>query len=82
MLNSDIIKHHHAFLRSALAKSIKFLMVDSQTGGIKGRCAGMASQMIRISRQIAKAKKFIAIVVFVDLAAAVYSLLRQAEIPL
>eukprot|EP00959_Pyramimonas_sp_CCMP1952_P157539 3294742-Pyramimonas_sp.AAC.1 len=36
MLNSDVIKHHHAFLRSALGQCIKYLMVDSQTGGING----------------------------------------------
>eukprot|EP00959_Pyramimonas_sp_CCMP1952_P089452 1871311-Pyramimonas_sp.AAC.1 len=56
--------------------------LDSQTGGIKGRCAGMAPQMIRVFRQIAKAKQFAAIVIFVDLVAAFYSLLRQAGIPL
>ncbi|CAK0793314.1 unnamed protein product, partial [Prorocentrum cordatum] len=82
MLNSDVIKHHHAFLRAAMSDCIEMLMVDSQTGGIKGRCVGMASQMVRVFRHIAKARKFIAIVLFVDLVAAFYSLLRQAGIPL
>eukprot|EP00959_Pyramimonas_sp_CCMP1952_P029205 612861-Pyramimonas_sp.AAC.1 len=38
--------------------------------------------MVRVFRHIAKARKFIAIVLFVDLVAAFYSLLRQAGIPL
>eukprot|EP00959_Pyramimonas_sp_CCMP1952_P218490 4569813-Pyramimonas_sp.AAC.1 len=81
LFNSGVTKHHHAFLRSALGQCIKYLMVGSQTGGIQGRCAGMASQMIRVFRQIAKSMRFIAIVLFVDLVAAFYSLLRKAWIP-
>eukprot|EP00959_Pyramimonas_sp_CCMP1952_P271224 5670289-Pyramimonas_sp.AAC.1 len=38
--------------------------------------------MVRVLRHIVKARKFIAIVLFVDLVAAFYSLLRQAGIPL
>eukprot|EP00959_Pyramimonas_sp_CCMP1952_P225512 4715921-Pyramimonas_sp.AAC.1 len=42
----------------------------------------MASQMTRVFRHIAKPRAFIAIVLFVDLVAAFYPLLRQAGKPL
>eukprot|EP00959_Pyramimonas_sp_CCMP1952_P462572 9483465-Pyramimonas_sp.AAC.1 len=81
-LQTNLAYEHYSempsrFLRTRLSTVVKYMLRTSQCGGIQGEGADMASHMVRAAMELARAPKRSFLVVFTDLRAAFYRVLRE-----
>ena len=81
MLENDIIKHHHRYLRSRLLSLAQASLIATQCGGLPNKSTAFANQMVRRSIQIAKIRKLALILQFIDLQSAFYRVIREKYTP-
>ena len=82
MLENDIIKHHHRYLRSRLLTLAKACFLATQCGGMPNKCTAFANQLVRLAIQIAKVRKLVIILQFIDIRTAFYRVIREKIVPL
>lgn len=82
MFENDIIKHHHKFLRSRYSHLLQICCLATQCGGMPNRTTSIAIQMVRMAIQTAAALKKLMAILFVDVKAAFYRVLRQVVMPM
>ena len=66
LLEHDIAKHHHKWLRSRLVHLVGHLIKDSQCGGVQNRGADLASMVVRQFEEFTKERSLTTTKIFLE----------------
>ena len=81
LLGNIVPKTHHKYMRNRLMETIFTGFLACQCGGMKGRSTDEATLFVRGLLQIAQEAKSSILVLYVDITAAFYTVIRQLVFP-